>query len=178
MIALGIVACFVYLEIYYRKKKVSRLLVSAFELNGVAAIVMGFVFANLFQNLYDFIENPSAFAWSWSLTFYGGLFGGVLSFLLGYFSVIRKKFGPQMRDLLVIAPASIAVAHGFGRIGCFLAGCCYGVTTDSWLGVQFPGMTEKVFPTNLFEAIFLLILSGVLLCLALRKNSPFTMPVI
>ena len=177
MIFLGIVACFAYLEIYYGKKKAPRLLISAFEINGIIAIVMGFVFANLFQNLYDFIENPSAFAWSWSLTFFGGLIGGVLSFLLGYFLVIRKKFGPQMRDLLVIAPASIAVAHGFGRIGCFCAGCCYGIETDSWLGVKFPGMAHKVFPTNLFEAIFLLILSGVLLFLALKKDFAFNMPI-
>jgi len=177
MIALGIVACFVYLEIYYRKKKAPRLLVSAFEINGVVAIAMGFVFANLFQNLYDFLENPSTFAWSWSLTFYGGLIGGVLSFLLGYFFLIRKKFGPQMRDLLVIAPASIAVAHGFGRVGCFFAGCCYGLPTDSWLGVEFPGMAEKVFPTNLFEAIFLLLLSGVLLYLALKNDFSFNMPI-
>ncbi|WP_337960970.1 prolipoprotein diacylglyceryl transferase family protein [Caloramator sp. mosi_1] len=36
----------------------------------------------------------------------------------------------------VAAPA-IAVAQGFGRIGCFAAGCCYGKETTSALGVVF-----------------------------------------
>jgi phosphatidylglycerol:prolipoprotein diacylglycerol transferase len=177
MILIGIVMCFVYLEIYYRKKKVSRLLISYFELDAVVAIILGFVFANLFQNLYNFIENPSSFSWSWAMTFYGGLIGGVSFFLLGYFLFIKKKYGPQMHDFLIIAPACITVAHGFGRIGCFCAGCCYGIETDSWLGVTFPGMTHKVFPTNLFEAIFLLVLSLVLLFLALKKNCIYNMPI-
>jgi phosphatidylglycerol:prolipoprotein diacylglycerol transferase len=169
--------CFVYLEIYYRKKKVPRLLISYFEIDAVLAIILGFVFANLFQNLYNFIENPSSFSWSWAMTFYGGLIGGITFFLLGYFLFIKKKYGPQMHDFLVIAPACITVAHGFGRIGCFCAGCCYGIETNSWLGVTFPGMDHKVFPTNLFEAIFLLVLSIVLLLLALKKNCIYNMPI-
>jgi phosphatidylglycerol:prolipoprotein diacylglycerol transferase len=169
--------CFVYLEIYYRKKKVPRLLISYFEIDAVLAIILGFVFANLLQNLYNFIENPSSFSWSWAMTFYGGLIGGVSFFLLGYFLFIKKKYGPHMHDFLVIAPACITVAHGFGRIGCFCAGCCYGIETDSWLGVTFPGMDHKVFPTNLFEAIFLLVLSIVLLLLALKKNCIYNMPI-
>ena len=32
---------------------------------------------------------------------------------------------------------SIAIAQGFGRIGCFLAGCCYGKETDSFIGIVF-----------------------------------------
>jgi phosphatidylglycerol:prolipoprotein diacylglycerol transferase len=177
LISIGIAMCFVYLEIYYRKKQVPRLLISAFEINSLVAIVPGFVFACLFQNLYNFIENPSSFSWSWAMTFYGGLIGGLLFFLLGYFLFIRRKYGPQMHDFLIIAPASITVAHGFGRIGCFLAGCCYGIETDSWLGVTFPGMDHKVFPTNLFEAVFLICLSIVLLSLALKKNCIFNMPI-
>lgn len=177
LILIGIVMCFVYLEIYYRKKNVRRLLISAFEINSLAAILLGFVFANLFQNLYNYIENPSSFSWSYAMTFYGGLIGGIFFFLLGYFLFIRKKCGPQMHDFLIIAPASITVAHGFGRIGCFLAGCCYGIETDSWLGVRFPGLDHNVFPTNLFEAIFLLALSIVLLLLALKKNCVYNMPI-
>ena len=32
---------------------------------------------------------------------------------------------------------SVALAQGFGRIGCFLAGCCYGEETDSPIGIVF-----------------------------------------
>lgn len=176
MILIGIVMCFVYLEIYYRARKLDRFLLSAIEINGVIAIIVGVVFSVLFQNLYDFIENPSAYSWTWAMTFYGGLIGGVLSFLGGYFLFIKKKFGPQMKDLLVIAPASITIAHGIGRIGCFLAGCCYGKLTDSWLGVDFPGIGKR-YPTNLFEAIFLILLSVALLLLAIKKNFQYNTPI-
>lgn len=166
--------CFVYLEIYYRKRKLDKRLLSSFEVNGAIAVMSGILFAILFQNLYDFIESPSTYAWTWAMTFFGGLIGGVVSFLLGYFLIIRKKYGPSLHDLSIIAPACITVAHGFGRIGCFLAGCCYGIETDSWLGVTFPGMTHKVYPTNLFEAIFLLLLSLLLLYMAVKKHSDYS----
>lgn len=177
MIGIGIISCFVFLEIYYRKQKVRKLLISYFEILGTLAIGLGLLFAVLFQNLYDFIENPETYSWSWSMTFYGGLIGGVVLFLLGYFFVIRKKFGPQMRNLLTIAPACITIAHAFGRIGCFLSGCCYGIETDSPLGVLFPGHNHAVLPTNLFEAVFLFILSGTLLFLALKINFKYNMGV-
>ena len=37
-------------------------------------------------------------------------------------------------DMLI---PSVALAQGFGRIGCFLAGCCFGRETDSPLGIVF-----------------------------------------
>ena len=41
----------------------------------------------------------------------------------------------------------IALAQGFGRIGCFLAGCCYGKPTDSHFGVVFP--VEAIAPSGI-----------------------------
>jgi len=170
LIALGVLACFGYLEIYFRRRKADRRLILDIEINALVAIIIGLLFAVLFQNLYDFIENPSSYQWTWALTFYGGLIGGAISFLSGHFFFLEKHYPGYMKDFLPIAPACISVAHGFGRIGCFLAGCCYGGVTDSPLGVLFPGMEHKVWPTNLFEAIFLLVLSSILLFLAMKKN--------
>lgn len=169
-IVLGVLMAFVYLEIYFRRKKENKRLIIDIEINAVVAIVVGVFSAILFQNLYDFIENPGAYHWTWALTFFGGLIGGAASFLLGYFWVLRKRYGAFLPRLAIIAPACISIAHGFGRIGCFCAGCCYGQETSSLLGVTFPGMDHKVWPTNLWEAIFLILLSLVLLFLALKKD--------
>ena len=56
----------------------------------------------------------------------------------------------------------VVLAHAFGRIGCFLAGCCYGIPTDSFLGVVFPHghahdafPDTAIYPTQLFESLFL-----------------------
>ncbi len=63
--------------------------------------------------------------------------------------------------------------HCCGRIGCFFAGCCYGKPTDGPLGIVFPDLPEAgifhngqaVLPTQLIEAIMLLLLAIVLICL-------------
>ncbi|MFA6625058.1 MAG: prolipoprotein diacylglyceryl transferase family protein [Bacilli bacterium] len=177
LLCLGVFMCFVYLHIYYRHTEHQKSLVTAIEINACFAVAVGVICALLFQNLYDFIDNPAEYTWNWDMTFFGGLLGGVASFLIGYFAVMRKQYGPFMDKLLIIAPACISVAHGFGRIGCFFNGCCYGLPTDSWVGIKFTTTATKVIPTNLFEAIFLLLLSVLLLSLAVRKHFVFNFPI-
>jgi phosphatidylglycerol:prolipoprotein diacylglycerol transferase len=70
-----------------------------------------------------------------------------------------KKYFPMVVE---VAPCGITIAHALGRIGCFFAGCCGGIKTDSFLGMYFPQHSYKVFPTQLFEAVFLLFLFAVL----------------
>ena len=178
MVILGLIFALVFIEIYRKKKKLNRILISIIEINGLISAFIGFIGAVLFQNLYDFIENPATYKWSWAMTFYGGLVFGILSFLLGYFLFIKKKFGPCLeKDIFVFVPSCIAIAQGFGRIGCFLAGCCYGKGTTSWIGITFPNGIGKVIPTNLMEALFLIILGVSLLLLSLTKNGKFSLPV-
>ncbi len=54
--------------------------------------------------------------------FYGGLIGGIVAGLI-YLKKHRLSL-PEYGDM--IAPL-IPLFHAFGRIGCFLGGCCYGV---------------------------------------------------
>lgn len=172
-ILIGVILCLWFLSIYLKHKKFPMKAIYSLQLNAIVAILVGIITAILFQNLYDLIEKGSEYHWTFAMTFYGGLIGGVISFLIGYFGIIRRKYFPMVKDLLIIAPACITIAHGFGRIGCFLAGCCYGKETDAWFGVLFPGMTHKVIPTNLFEAIFLILLALLLLFLALKRKGVF-----
>ena len=67
-------------------------------------------------------------------------------------------------------------AHAMGRFGCLMAGCCYGKETSSALGIYMINIDKKVIPTQLYEALFLIILS-VLLILLLFKSIIWTMPV-
>ncbi|MCQ2771994.1 MAG: prolipoprotein diacylglyceryl transferase [Bacilli bacterium] len=169
MVLLGLVSIFFLFEVYMKHVGAPKQLMYSCELNACVSVIVGLISAILVQNVYDFIEKGDAYKWTWAMTFYGGLIGGALTFLLIYFFHERKKYGPFMRKYAFrIAPAMIALAHAFGRVGCFLSGCCYGKPTDSWMGVTFPGMSEKVYPTNLMEAIFLFILAGELIFLALK----------
>jgi len=68
-----------------------------------------------------------------------------------------------LRDWLPIALPFFCYAHAWGRLGCFLAGCCHGQPTSSLLGVQFPADSMAcavhgqvpVHPTQLYELTLL-----------------------
>ncbi|MBN2300442.1 MAG: prolipoprotein diacylglyceryl transferase [Acholeplasmataceae bacterium] len=99
-----------------------------------------------------------------SINFLGGLIGGFAAFLL----LMKYFYKDKNKDLKRVANTiitGVVLAHAFGRIGCFCAGCCFGIPTDTFLGVVFPyGHAHtlfpdtSVFPTQLFESAFLFIL--------------------
>ena len=75
--------------------------------------------------------------WEGGLTLFGGI---LLSFLsAGLFLRLRKVSFLLMADAM--AP-SLGLGIMITRIGCFLNGCCYGLPTDSPLGVEFPEGSE------------------------------------
>lgn len=102
---------------------------------------------------------------------YGGLIGGVLA---GFLYCKRKKLSFwKYFDLLV---PSVALAQGFGRIGCFLAGCCYGKETESVLSVTFTHSDfapngVPLIPTQLYSSALDFIHFGILLVIARRKKA-------
>ena len=182
-VAIGFLLALVVLELFMRKIHAPKGLATDYEIAIVIAGIFGFIFAILFQNFYDFIESPSTYKWTWAMTFLGGLIGGVGTFFLEYLFYFRKKRPGTLDKMVAVGGAGIPLAHAFGRIGCILDGCCYGSTIpeDSpfyWMGVEFrttPG--RKVWPTQIFECVFLFILATVLLILLFKKLSKLTMPI-
>ncbi len=169
-IAVGLLTCFGVLFAFSKKRGLARNLVDFIFYAGVVSIAIGFVSAAVFQGVYNYIEDPTkGFSLTGGITFIGGLIGGVIVFLLAFF-IFGKKYG-KLQEIIEIAPSCILIAHAFGRVGCFFAGCCYGKVTDSVFGMQFPGLPSPVFPTNLYEAIFLFIMFGVCTYLYLTKKS-------
>ena len=170
MIAIGLLAAFIVLFYWGKKKNIEEKFVDFIFYNGIFSIIVGFGAAALFQATYNYIENPEAgFKLGGGITFIGGLIGGVIAFLAVYF-IFRKRFKTKLVDTLSMFPCAILIAHAFGRIGCFFAGCCYGAETDSFLGVQFPGFPAPVHPTQLYEAAFLFLMFGICFCLLMKMN--------
>ncbi len=85
--------------------------------------------------------------------FYGGLLGG----LAGGAVYIRKTKMNAALTSDCAAPA-VALFHAFGRVGCFLGGCCYGIEAD--YGITFTdALTPSAngvprVPVQLYEAAF------------------------
>jgi phosphatidylglycerol:prolipoprotein diacylglycerol transferase len=71
--------------------------------------------------------------WKGGIVYYGGILGGVIAF----FAYRHFRPFPLRPYLDVMAPA-IAVGTLFGRLGCFLNGCCYGDACNLPWAVSFP----------------------------------------
>lgn len=177
-LCVGIVVCFLLFGFLADRHKIRRKIQNFTLLCGVAAVVLGYGSAVLFQALYNiktlgkFVidENTGA-------TFYGGLIGGVAVFLALYFGVGYFKFDDKSHvavflDIAESAVPGIALAHSVGRLGCLSAGCCHGALTNAWYGIEMHGNMgyAKYVPTQLFEAVFLLFLFGFLLIRSLDKK--------
>lgn len=138
----------------YTREQTNRLMILI-----IVSLVMALLSSYLFDGVFHSIkEGELSFG---SITFLGGLIGGVVSFLvlLKYFYVYENK---NIKTIMNTLLTGVVLAHAFGRIGCFLAGCCYGIPTESFLGVAFPhGHAHEafgdstIFPTQLFESFFL-----------------------
>ena len=175
---IGVIASLVLFELFFRKTiKEDPNKIFYLEMLLAAALVLGMSGAYLVQNFYDFVQSPSTYSWSWRATFFGGFLFGVGGFIALYFAFVRKKYPDGLKKILIVTPASIAIAHAFGRIGCFMDGCCYGKESDAWYALYFPVLDRKVIPTQLFEAIFLFLLAGVLIFVVFKKKSHYTIPI-
>ena len=66
----------------------------------------------------------------------GVLMGGVVAGAVA-FSFYARKHELPLGELADAIAAPLALAQGIGRLGCFAAGCCYGVGSGSWCAIRF-----------------------------------------
>ena len=175
----GVIACFVFVRIAMKKCGYSPTASDTILIIGIFAVLFGLFAAVLFQSIYDYIGNPSAgFKITGRMTFIGGLIGGIVSYLAIYLIYIYlinpklKKGNFFKSDMnkgawygVRFIPAGITLAHAFGRLGCFFAGCCHGKITDAWYGIYNVEVGAKTVPIQLYEAIFLFTLTAAMIVL-------------
>jgi phosphatidylglycerol:prolipoprotein diacylglycerol transferase len=108
--------------------------------------------------------------WEGGLVFYGGVAAGVPTAL---FLIKRWKL-PALPLLDCLAPA-LALGQFFGRLGCFSAGCCYGLPWEGWCAVTFNSPLTlaargiPLHPSQIYHAAELLFVLAVLLLLWRRR---------
>jgi len=195
MIVLGFLTC---LWLVQRRGKRMGLNPTALFDAAVIALAGGIVGARLFY----VIDNWDAFAGHLTriiridqggLAFYGGLMGGAV----GLLGALWSKRLP-IRPTLDVTVSLVPLGHAFGRIGCFLNGCCFGKVTHSWVGMRFPRILNSagetigsepyvhqlrhglidgsqtwslpVYPTQLFEVGYELLFFGILSYLLFRRR--------
>ena len=179
-ITAGVVVCLLLLRLQGDMKGLRAKLQNDILSLVPISVVLGYGAAVLLQGFYNMMATGGGYELSTSTgsTFFGGLLGGTLVFIALYFGVghFRYRDGyhkAHFRDVLDMAPAAITVAHGFGRIGCLMAGCCHGAKTDEWYGIDMVG--GRYVPVQLYEALFLFALCTSLLWM-MKKGKRHQMP--
>jgi len=114
----------------------------------------------VFNNV-DKIETPEKFFNALNLTIGGSVFYGGLIGLITVCYALTKKDKNKIVFLDIVA-VNIPLFHFFGRIGCFLGGCCYGIPAKIGFTYTNNPIAEangvRRFPVQLLEASFNLIL--------------------
>ena len=96
--------------------------------------------------------------------FYGGLLGGVLGLLL-----YAREYKEDFFDYADIYAAVLPLGHAIGRVGCFFAGCCYGVEHHGVFSIVYTetaGITPlgvPLLPIQLIESFCLLIVFALMM---------------
>lgn len=173
MIAIGIVLAYFTAE--FRAKRLGLESKNVFPLT-VCAVVFGLFGAKLLYWITvidEIIANPKMMLdLADGFVVYGGIIVGIVACFI--YSKI-KKFGllPYM-DLIL---PSVALAQAFGRLGCFLAGCCYGKETDSACHIvftesQFAPNNVQLIPTQLFSSGLNFLHFAVLVIIARKVKKP------
>lgn len=151
---------------------------SIFDL-GLYVLVSGLLGARIFYILQH-RDSYNSFAdvlriWQGGLVYYGGL---ALAFVVGVL-YLRWKELPIGEVVDVFGP-SLVLGMSIGRIGCFLAGCCFGKPTSLPWGVTFPEDSlawmeigsQKIHPTQLYSVVSLF--SIFIILLILRRHMKFS----
>ncbi|MDO5402668.1 MAG: prolipoprotein diacylglyceryl transferase [Eubacteriales bacterium] len=137
----------------------------------IIAILSGFLGAKILYVITEFsafLEDPLSVIGSAGFVVYGGIISGVLCCMI--YCKVKKLDFLEYFDLVM---PEVAIAQGFGRIGCFLAGCCYGRETSSPIGVIFPEGSMapagvKLIPTQLFSAAGDILIAVILMVIAYK----------
>ena len=138
----------------------------------IVVLISGIIGARLLYAILNFsfyAANPLEIVMlsKGGLVWYGGFIAAIMAMVI-YMRIARLDFWPAV-DL--IAPY-IALAQGFGRIGCFLNGCCYGIKVSSGfpLAVTFPAEGDPRLPAQLISAGLLFIIFIILLIWQRRRR--------
>lgn len=170
MIALGFILCVTLAEKRCEKLGLDREKIYSLAFWAIGGGLLGAKILYYITDIKNIIENPKLLLdIANGFVVYGGIIGGVVG---GSLFVFKHKM--NFWKYFDLAMPSVSLAQGFGRIGCFLAGCCYGRETDCALGIIFNNSPfapngVRLLPTQLFSSAGDFLICFVL-CMYARKS--------
>lgn len=130
----------------------------------------------IIKNFSDVIKNPGDL-WKFILSGGGEFFGALIGLLLWVFLYLKPMFKKNALKFADITLGTLPLGHAIARIGCFMAGCCWGRPTDLPWGVHIPHLARNphpmsnnaIHPTQIYE-FFLNVFNFIFLMVVLRKK--------
>lgn len=165
MIAIGICAAIILLSYRCKKKGFDEDSILNMTLITIICGILGGKILFIITEYKTLLKEPMELIknFGYGFVIYGAIIGGALAI---YFYT-KKKNLDVLKFLDLVIPC-VALAQGFGRIGCFLAGCCYGAVTKLPIGVAFKNSLYVCdgllrHPTQLYSSLFNFLLAAFLL---------------
>ena len=172
MIALGIVVALAVAFLRAPKLNLDKDVILNLTLLAVVTGLLGAKILFCIVEFPNFIADPFGVLLSGNgFVVYGGIIGGIVAGII-YCRVKKHDF---LRYFDIVMP-SIAIAQGFGRIGCLMAGCCYGAETDLPIGIVFH-VSElapngvKLFPTQIISSLGDFLIAFILIMMARKVKT-------
>ncbi|MBO4631770.1 MAG: prolipoprotein diacylglyceryl transferase [Lentisphaeria bacterium] len=151
MVALGFLASLAVLQ--YKRNYARMTSDQVIDLS-IIVVVCGILGARIAYVIQFFDQFRGDF-WKIFRIDQGGLvfYGGFILAALVIFRYVRKHKLCVSRILDICAPA-MAIGHAFGRVGCFIQGCCFGIPCKSF-GVVYPPGTAPAARYPDVNSVFL-----------------------
>lgn len=175
MMAIAILTAYYMVEYRAKKKGLDYEKIFPLAIWAVAGGLIGAKLLYLLTRLPDMIADPSLILYSLKDGFvvYGSIMGGILTAWI-YCRKSKLNF-LQLFDLIV---PSLALAQGIGRIGCVLAGCCYGmpVSDKNPIGIVFHTSAYApndipLLPTQIISSVLNFVHFGILMLLSRKLKT-------
>lgn len=162
MIAVGVLAALIVSDKRATKRGLDGDLVYSLVIWTVVGGFLGAKLLFIVTYLKQFLADPVGFISGSGFVVFGGIITGIG--IIALFCKIKKV---SFIDYIDLVMPSVALAQGFGRLGCLLAGCCYGRPTESAIGIifthsDFAPNGIKLMPTQVMMSIGDFIIAAVL----------------
>jgi phosphatidylglycerol---prolipoprotein diacylglyceryl transferase len=175
LIACGALGGFAYTA-YQAKKQFNTSMetVQTLVILIIAAAVVGGKFFMIFEDPKLYLSDLSKLIRNFSngFVFYGSLIFAIPTMLI-FFRYHKLPVLPML-DIMAV---TTCIVHAFGRMGCFMAGCCYGTPYDGPFAVTFTNpncsaepLHTPLHPTQLYSVTMILAILTIILFVKRRKQ--------
>lgn len=174
-IACGALAGFIYTAFQAKKQYDTKIeTIQMLIILIIIASVVGGKFFIIFENPKLYLTRPAELFKDFNngFVFYGSLLFAIPTMIL-YF----RKHNLPVLGMLDIMAGTTCIVHAFGRLGCFMAGCCYGTPHDGIFSVTFTDakcvaepLNTPLHPTQLYSSLSIFTILLIILFVKSRKQ--------